>query len=120
MNQEGNKKRKINTKLGLKENKINPFIEKSVTEMAIEWPEYGKLRLSKKMETCGVLLSPELIQIILIRNNLNTTRKRIKVLEKMVKNGVKLNEAQLKALECYKEYTFIEWLCNLILFPGVF
>ena len=103
--------------LKTKGSQLNPIVEKKVVELAIECPEYGKLRLSKKLNLQGVQLSPAIIQTILIRNHLNTIKMRIKVLKEMSKNNVKLNKEQLLFLRTHKKETFfgsfIGWFFDL-------
>ena len=85
-------------------NRIEPFIEEQVKQIAFEFPAFGQVRASNELRKKGVIVSPSGIRCIWLRNDLETFRKRLKLLEKRAaEEGLVLTEAQVVALEKAKE-----------------
>ena len=81
-------------------NRIDPAIEKSVTDYAIEYPAHGQTRTSNELRKLGVFVSPSGVRSIWIRHDLANFKSRLKALEEKVANeGIILTEAQVVALE---------------------
>jgi transposase InsO family protein len=86
------------------ENRVDEIIEKAVVEIAIEFPAYGQLRASNELRKRSIFVSPSGVRSVWLRNNLESTKKRLKVLEeKSAKEGLVLTESQLMALERKKD-----------------
>jgi hypothetical protein len=99
-------------------NRIALEIEKKVIEYAIENPAHGQLRASNELKKIGVLVSPQGVRYIWLRNNLQRMDQRLTALEeKVAKEGGILTERQLQALEKKKEK--LEAIGEIeTLFPG--
>ena len=81
-------------------NRVDPIVEASVLEMAIEYPAYGQLRVSNELKKKGILVSAGGVRSIWLRNDLNNLKKRLLALEaKVAQDGIVLTEAQLQVLE---------------------
>lgn len=81
-------------------NRVDPIIEKAVSDFAIEFPAYGQARASNELRKKGVFVSAGGIRCIWLRNNLENFKKRLKALEeKVAKESLILTEAQVAALE---------------------
>ena len=81
-------------------NRVDPKVEKSVLDMAIEYPAYGQMRVSNELKKQGIMVSPGGVRSIWLRNDLNNLKKRLTALEaKMAQDGIILTEAQLQVLE---------------------
>ncbi len=93
----------ISRKKPILKNRVADHIERSVIEMAIEFPAYGQFRVSNELRKLGILVSSGGVHSIWKRNDLNNIGKRLKALEKKVaKEGLILTESQLKELEKQK------------------
>ncbi len=85
-------------------NRIDPEIERTVVEYAIDLPAHGQLRASNELKKRGLSVSPATVRNVWIRHDLETMKKRLKALEaKMAQEQFILTEAQLHALEKAKE-----------------
>lgn len=92
-------KRKPNHK-----NRVDPFIEEKVVQIAYDFPAYGQLRASNELIKQGIHISPGGVRSIWLRNDLETFKKRLKALEaKVAQDGVILTESQLAAMEKARE-----------------
>jgi transposase InsO family protein len=81
-------------------NRVSPEVEEAVVEMAIEYPAYGQVRASNELKRKGIVVSGGGVRSIWMRHNLETIKKRLKVLEeKAAKEGIVYTEEQLRALE---------------------
>lgn len=94
----------ISKKKPILANRVDPYVEKAVLDMAIEYPAYGQLRVSNELKKQGIMVSSGGVRSIWLRNDLNNIKKRLTALEaKMAQDGIVLTESQLQALEKRKE-----------------
>jgi len=94
---------KTRSKPNLK-NRIDPSIERTVNDFAIEFPAYGQKRTSNELRKQGVFISPAGVRYIWLRSNLESFKKRLLALErKTAEEGLVLTEAQMVALEKKKD-----------------
>ena len=85
-------------------NRVSPELEQAVCEMAFDFPAYGQLRISNELKKQGHFISPGGVRSIWLRHNLETFKKRLKVLEtKAADDNFILTETQLAALEKAKQ-----------------
>lgn len=85
-------------------NRVEPAIEKTTIDLAMEYPAYGPVRISNELRKKGISISSGGVRSIWLRNGLETMKKRLKCLEeKVAKEGVVLTESQLMALEQKKD-----------------
>ncbi len=85
-------------------NRVSPQVEEAVREIALEYPAYGQLRVSNELKKRGVFISPAGVRCVWLRHQLETFKKRLKILEaKMAEENMILTEPQLQALEKAKE-----------------
>lgn len=86
-------------------NRVAPDIEAAVVKFATDNPAYGQLRVSNELKKQGKFVSPGGVRSIWLRHGLETFKKRLKALEKILADNeaMVLTEAQLKALEKAKE-----------------
>lgn len=83
-----------------KKNRVDPEIERTVREIAIEYPAFGQVRASNELRKKGVFVSASGIRSIWLRLGLETMKKRLLALEDLsAKEGVILTESQVAALE---------------------
>lgn len=88
-------KRSPNTK-----NRVDPAIEQSVIEYAVDFPAHGQHRTSNELRKQGVFVSGSGVRSIWLRNDLENFKKRLKALEaKVASEGIILSDAQVAALE---------------------
>lgn len=84
-------------------NRVAPEVEEAVLNMAYEFPAYGQARAANELKKKGVLVSGGGVRSIWQRNDLETFKKRLKLLEeRAAKEGIVYTEAQLLALESAK------------------
>lgn len=81
-------------------NRVAEAVERSIVEMAIEFPAYGQLRASNELAKRGILISAGGVRSVWMRHDLESFKKRLKALEaKIAQEGIILTETQLAALE---------------------
>lgn len=81
-------------------NRVDPAIESSVVEYAVEEPAHGQVRVSNELRKRGVFVSPSGVRSIWLRHNLANFKLRLKALEaKVAQEGIVLTESQVQALE---------------------
>jgi len=94
----------ISRKKPIIKNRVPEYIEKAVTDLAIEFPAFGQLRASNELKLKGILISPAGVRSVWLRNDLENFQKRLKALEaKVNQEGIILIEEQIAALEKIKE-----------------
>jgi len=64
-----------------RKNRVDPKIEAAVVEKAHENPALGQLRVSNTLKQEGIFVSPGGVRSIWLRHDLETFKKRLKVLE---------------------------------------
>lgn len=85
-------------------NRVPEDVERAVVTMAIEYPAYGQQRAANELKKEGIILSPGGVRSVWQRHDLETFKKRLKVLEaKVAQEGIILTESQLAALEKARE-----------------
>ena len=86
-------------------NRVSPEIEQAVVQYAIDEPAHGQLRASNELKKQGKFVSPGGVRSIWLRHNLETFKKRLQALEKLLVENetMVLTESQVKALEKAKE-----------------
>lgn len=97
--------REISRRKPLPQNRVEPEIEAAVVKFATDYPAYGQQRLSNELKKRGLFVSPGGVRSIWLRHNLETFKKRLTALEKLLveQQTLVLTEAQLKALEKAKD-----------------
>lgn len=81
-------------------NRTDIATERAVVDYAIEYPAHGQHRTSNELRKNGVFISGSGVRSIWLRHNLENFKKRLKALEeKVAKDGIELNDAQIAALE---------------------
>ena len=86
-------------------NRLEPQIEQSVLEMAIEQPAYGQVRVANELTKGGSFVSPSGVRSVWLRHDLQTFAKRLKALETRLAQepGHVLTESQVRAMEKAKQ-----------------
>ncbi len=90
----------ISRKKPIEKNRVPAYIEDAVLGLAVENPALGQLRASNELLQRGIIISASGVRSVWVRNNLESFKKRLKVLEKKsAEEGVLLTEEQLRCLE---------------------
>lgn len=85
-------------------NRVPEEVEKAVVDLAVEDPSLGQKRASDTLRQEGIFISPGGVRSVWLRHGLETFKKRLAALEKLVADtGGVLTEAQLRAMERAKE-----------------
>src|SRR5438270_8156521 len=86
-------------------NRLEPQIEHSVVEMAIEQPAYGQVRVANELTKRGLFVSPSGVRSVWLRHDLQTFAKRLKALEAKLSQepGQVLTESQVREMEKAKQ-----------------
>jgi len=97
--------REISRRKPIVANRVSPEIEQDVVQYATDEPAHGQLRTANELKKQGTFVSPGGVRSIWLRHNLETFKKRLQALEKLLtENGTMvLTESQLKAMEKAKE-----------------
>ena len=94
----------ISRKKPILKNRVSEEIEKAVVEYGIEFPAHGQIRACNELKKKGIFLSPGGVRSVWLRNEMETMKKRLKVLEaKVAQDGLILTESQVQAMEKAKE-----------------
>src|SRR5215471_8747368 len=81
-------------------NRTPPEVEAIITELSLDWPAYGQIRIANELRKLGHSISPAGVRGVWQRHDLETVKKRLKALEaKVAQEGLVLTESQLAALE---------------------
>jgi Integrase core domain/Winged helix-turn helix len=81
-------------------NRVPASVEDAVVNIALDFPAYGQERAANELRKRGIIISGGGIRSVWIRNDLESFKKRLKALEdKIAKEGIILNDAQIAALE---------------------
>ena len=87
-----------------RKNRVAPEVEEAVLAIAIENPALGQLRVSNNLKQKGIFVSPGGVRSIWLRHDLETFKKRLKVLEeKAGAENLVLTETQLQVMERAKQ-----------------
>jgi len=90
----------ISKRKPIEKNRVDPVIETSVVEMAIEKPAFGQVRVANELRKGGLTVSPAGVRCVWQRHDLTSMKLRLKALDaKAAQDGILLTEAQIAALE---------------------
>lgn len=85
-------------------NRVESPIEEAIIAFALECPAYGQVRVANELKKQAICVSPGGVRSIWLRNNLETFKKRLQLLEAhSAKEGIVLTEDQVRALERAKQ-----------------
>ena len=80
-------------------NRVDEATEASVLNFALAYPAHGQLRASNELRKEGIFVSPSGVRSIWLRNNLESMKKRLTLLEKKsAEEHFILTESQLVRL----------------------
>jgi len=87
-------------------NRVAPEVEEAILQLALELPAYGQVRVANELKKKGILVSAGGVRTVWVRHGLETMKQRLKKLEeKAAKEGIVYTEAQVVALERYRQET---------------
>src|SRR5262249_38903722 len=92
----------MSRRVPLVKNRAAPEVEAAVVEIAIEQPAWGQARAANELRKRGLSVSPFGVRCIWLRHDLETMKKRLKVLEASCP-GRRRVDRQLSALEKAKQ-----------------
>lgn len=96
--------REISRRKPIPKNRVSPEVEEAVLAIALENPALGQVRVSNTLKQRSIFVSPSGVRSIWLRNELETFKKRLVLLEKKsADENFILTEAQLQAMERAKE-----------------
>jgi len=75
-------------------NRVPEDVEDAVIRLSVENPAFGKERAANELKKQGIFISPGGVRNVWLRNNIETIKKRLAVLqENRAKDGLMLSEA---------------------------
>jgi hypothetical protein len=93
-----------NRKVPNLKNRVDIQIEEAIVQKVLNNPAHGPVRISNELLKEGTLISASGVRSVLMRKDLENTKKRLAYLdEKVSKEGLILTEEQLKVMERRKE-----------------
>ncbi len=85
-------------------NRTDESVERVLLHWTVEQPSWGQVRMSNELRKHGTFLSPCGVRSVWLRHGLETTKKRLALLEKKAaEEGLVFTEAQVVALEKKRE-----------------
>jgi transposase InsO family protein len=92
--------REISKRKPVLKNRVAPEIEQAVTQLALDQPAWGQVRVSNELRKKSLFVSPGGVRSVWLRHDLQTFKLRLKALEaKVAQDGLILTEGQIIALE---------------------
>src|SRR5512136_957718 len=92
--------REISTRKPILKNRVAPEIEQAVTQLALDQPAWGQVRVSNELRKRSLFVSPGGVRSVWLRHDLQTFKLRLRALEaKVAQDGLILTEGQIIALE---------------------